>query len=315
MLARLGWNVFRIMLFGLVFYPATLLVGMATPTVTIGWSVAVALPYAIGGLTTLLVDARKHTVTAMLLGSGLSALAVLLVGALVFREGVICILMAVPLWLLAAAAGSGSVNTLRDAIDNRHRASASVLIMLPFAALFADANLPPRPESFTVSRTISINASQDEIWPSLLQLDGLEEDEGVWNIAQNVLGIPRPASARVVGVGVGTTRVARWGQNIRFEESITAWLENDRLAWNFAFPDDSISRYTDPHIHPDGPNLKVATGEYRLTSLPNGRTEVTLETTYAARTPVNWYASMWGELILGDIQTNILAIVKERAEP
>src|SRR5690606_30307893 len=126
--------------------------------------------------------------------------------------------------------------------------------------------------------SIVIEASPDQIWPHLLRLDGLRDEEGVWNITQDILRIPRPSSAVVNRDGMGAVRAAQWGNNIRFEEHITAWRENEEIAWKFVFPDDSISRYTDPHIHPDGASLKVATGAYRMIPLADGSTRLTLET-------------------------------------
>jgi hypothetical protein len=39
-----------------------------------------------------------------------------------------------------------------------------------------------------------------------------------------------------------------------------------------------------------------------------------LDTGYRMRTPVNGYAALWGELFLGDLEGNLLALVKQRAE-
>jgi hypothetical protein len=32
------------------------------------------------------------------------------------------------------------------------------------------------------------------------------------------------------------------------------------------------------------------------------------------RTPVNGYSALWGEMFIGDMEANLLAIVKQRAE-
>jgi hypothetical protein len=74
-----------------------------------------------------------------------------------------------------------------------------------------------------------------------------------------------------------------------------------------------LQHHTDEHIAPDGPLLKIDTGDYRLTPLPDGTTRLTLRTNYVAMTHVN-FARWWGELLLGDIQDNVLAVVKQRAE-
>lgn len=312
---RLALRIGFLLLLALGVYAWSHMVGVETGPWAIGWAVIVVLPYAIGALTQLFIyvpdTARKMPAWV----SPLAVIAIVLVlGAFILREGVICIVMLTPVWMIAALFGSLSVTNLHDVFKERHRSSAFVLVLLPFAAVFLDASAPPVVERFTVSRSVVISASANQIWPYLLKLEGLAPHDGVWNITQNLLGVPRPSSAVVVGEGIGSVRQARWGENIRFEERVTDWRLDKRLAWNFAFPDDSVSRYTDPHIRPDGRNLKIESGSYALTPLPGGTTRLTLETRYLARTPVNLYAAMWGELALGDIQTNILAIVKDRAE-
>ncbi len=311
---RLGLTVAGLMLVALGVQILGGIVAADYAWVSIGWSILVVAPFAIGAIAEL-IERPPGRPTGGLPGAGpIAVLVVLVAGAIFLREGVICILILAPLWLSSAVIGGYTAGYFRDAFDKRYRSNIAVLAALPFMALFLDANMPPPAERFSVSRNIVIDASEAEVWPHLLKLDGLTPDEGVWNITQDVLGVPRPSSATVVGEGAGSVRQARWGANIRFEEHITYWRENERLAWDFAFPDDSISRFTDPHIHPDGANLKIAHGAYRLDPLPGGKARLTLETHYIARTPVNLYASLWGELVLGDIQTNILAVVKTRAE-
>lgn len=313
-LLRLAEHIFWMLFLAFGVYGLAFLIAMDLSWVMAGWSILFVLPYAMGGLAELAFTSQAKPEA----GSGLAAmftlLLVLVAGGIFLHEGVMCILMLAPLWLLAALLGSASVSYFRKAFAERNRTNAVVLAMLPFAALMVDARLPPQPDPFTVTRSVTIAATPEAIWPYLLQLDALNTNEGIWNVTQDMLGIPRPTSAIVTGHGVGAVRAARWGDDIRFEEHITTWRENAHLGWTFAFPDDSISRYTDPHIHPDGVTLKIATGSYRLTSLAGGLTELRLETDYIARTPFNLYAAMWGELVLGDIQTNILAVVKARVE-
>lgn len=60
--------------------------------------------------------------------------------------------------------------------------------------------------------------------------------------------------------------------------------------------------------------LKIARGGYTLEPLEGGRVRVTLSTTYRMRSRLVWYAGLWGERMLGDVQDNVLAIIKTRAE-
>jgi hypothetical protein len=60
--------------------------------------------------------------------------------------------------------------------------------------------------------------------------------------------------------------------------------------------------------------LKIAHGGYTLEPLGEGRVRVTLSTTYRMRSRLDWYLALWGERMLGDVEANVLAIIKARAE-
>ena len=273
------------------------------------------LPFCLGAIATFLVDPKGMKADpGYFIIPPLLVASVFIVGALFFREGLVCVAALAPLWLVSALVGSVTVGLLRERFKQRNTINCGVLIVLPFAALLGEGGVSREPAVFTVARSIEIAARPEEIWPHLLKMDDISRREGRWNITQDLLGVPRPASA-VVEVGAdGPVRKARWGKTISFEEHIFAMQDRRELRWRFAFPNDSIRRHTDRHIAPDGENLKITEGGYDLRALTPEVTKLTLTTTYAVTTPVNHYGSVWGELLLGDIQSNILQIVKDRSE-
>jgi hypothetical protein len=109
-------------------------------------------------------------------------------------------------------------------------------------------------------------------------------------------------------------RTAYWGDKIDFDEDITQWHPGRRLGWSFSFANSSLQDFTDKHIAPDGQFLKIDSGDYTLTPLGDDATLLTLRTRYVAKTHVNLYAELWGEILLGDIESNVLAVIKQRAE-
>jgi len=109
-------------------------------------------------------------------------------------------------------------------------------------------------------------------------------------------------------------RLARWGADAGFEEIVTRVEPGRMIAWKFAFPDPSLQNRVDRHVSPDGETLKIRSGSYRLDPLPGGGTRVTLTTSYAMRSRMGWYFGWWGEKMLGDVEDNVLAIVRARSE-
>ena len=280
-----------------------------------GFGFLMMIPFALGGLAT---------------GAGLKiytsigcVFAPLILFAVVFpfvyfglAEGLVCILMALPFWL-AAGLGGGIATYLihrRQASTERARIKVVALLSLPFAMIYAEEMSPPAWHERVVVREVIINASAEEVWPLLVSIPAISPDEGKATFTHDWADIPRPSEARLVERASGLVRQARWGSDIRFEERITALTPGEAIAWNFAFPDDSVQQYTDRHVAPDGPLLKIASGGYQITTLGEDRVRLTLRTTYQMRSRLRWYLGWWGEVMLGDVQDNVLAIIKARAE-
>lgn len=282
---------------------------------TISLTFLLLLPAALSALVSFLADLASdrrllfHLKVPLFLNG-----AILIAGAVFLREGVLCVVMLLPLWLPAAFAGSLLTFGIRRRIRERGRLFCAALLLIPLLAAQIEAQYPPRPEAYVVTREVIIDAPPERVWPLLVSIPAIAPDERKWNVAQDVMGIPRPVSASLERRGGSLVREARWGSGVRFEEHIARWEPLRAIEWRFAFPDGSVREHTDRHIAPDGTHLRVERGGYRLEAAPEARTRVILETHYVLRTPLNRYAAWWGDLLLGGIQENVLAIVKQRAE-
>ncbi len=240
-------------------------------------------------------------------------LAVIVASVFLLREGVICIILLAPLWLISGVIGTGITYSMRNrAKDGTTYCSA--LLLAPLMAMQIEAQVPLPIAEASVTRSIIVNASPAQIWPLLLGIPDVHPGEGRWNLSQDVIGIPRPVGARLIGSGLGADRYADWGDRIKFRERITDWQPGKTLGWRFIFDDIEGWKFTDRHLMPDSPHFHITTGGYRMEPLANGRTRVILDTRYMVRTPVNLYSQLWGEFFLGDVENNLLGLVKGRAE-
>ncbi len=232
---------------------------------------------------------------------------------IILHEGAVCLIMLSPIWVVAGWAGAFlSRSRRRRRVDpNVFRSS---LLLLPLMAGLLEGQISFPEDHVTLTRRIVVHATPEEVWPHAVANADIRDAEGEWTLSQNIVGFPRPRAAVLRGEGVGAIRTAYWAHQISFDEVVTEWRPGRRLGWKFAFGNDSLRNYTDKHISPDGQYLKIDTGGYTLQKLPSGDTELSLETNYIAKTHVNIYAELWGELFLGDVQNNVLAIVKQRAE-
>lgn len=281
----------------------------------VGYTLMVVLPAALSAFVAWVGSMRRDwRRSTFFLVPVWIAIGITVVGAAFLREGVICIVMILPLWMLFGVIGVWPVYLYRRSHSRPDKDvfRANALLLLPFLALAVDHYVEPPQSSYVVTREITVAAPPATAWQQLLAIPAIAPGEGRWNISQDILRLPRPAGASLTRRGVGAVRDARWQDGIRFQEIITRWRPGEAIEWRFAFPDPSIHRRTDRHINPNSRQLRVEAGGYRLIPLAGGGTKIRLWTRYHVATPVNGYTAMWGEVILGDIQDNILAIVGGR---
>ena len=238
---------------------------------------------------------------------------VCVVSAFILKEGVVCLILLAPIWLVSGWIGAFTLKRIRKREIDPTLFNSS-LLLLPLLAGVVEAQIAFPHQGFVVKRSIIIDADCDEVWPYAVANADIRPSEGRWTFSQSVLGLPRPHASAIDHEGVGAIRTAYWGDHIHFDEVITDWQPGRKLKWDFAFNNTSLQDYTDRHISPNGPMLKIASGDYTLEHMAPNRTRLTLQTRYIAKTHANLYAALWGEVFLGDIEDNVLAIIKHRAE-
>jgi hypothetical protein len=227
------------------------------------------------------------------------------------HEGVICLVMLAPIWLGSGWAGAFAMRSQRQ---RKGGAVESSFLIIPLVAAILEAQTPIPHETVTLTRSVLVRATPDEIWTYAVSSRDIGAHEGRWTITHNIIGMPRPKESVIVGTSVGAVRTAFWGEHVNFEERIVTWEPGRKLGWRFNFKNSSVQDYTDKHVSPDGEFLKIDSGDYILRPVSADMTELTLTTRYIAKTHVNPYAKLWGELMMGDIQDNVLTIIKDRAE-
>ncbi|MBB3980966.1 hypothetical protein GGR44_000597 [Sphingobium fontiphilum] len=280
----------------------------------ISFTFLLVLPAAVTAFVSFVGDPMAERNRAYYMTMPLWLLGVLILLSIpVLKEGVICVVMLSPLWLASGMAGAYATYRLRGRAGDGGTYCMAVLA-LPLIAMQVEPMIPLPQATATVSRSIVVNATPAEIWPLLRGIPDVRPGEGAWTFTQDVLGVPRPIGAHMLGEGIGATRLANWGRQVRFAEHIVDWQPDRSIGWRFDFRGLDAWQFTDRHLMPDSRYFKVTTGGYHMERIGNRRTRVTIYTDYWMQTPVNAYSRLWGELFLGDIENNLLALIRQRAE-
>lgn len=284
-----------------------------------GMAAFLAIPASIGGLLCYIADpdGEANPMGCIIIPT-LGLLAVIGLAVVFLKEGAICIAMILPIWIPAAIGGYAvnwwNARERRKRLAKNNQLYSVAWLLFPLLLLGLEQIYPSEWQSREVTRDMVIKAAPKQIWPLLVRIPDIASDEGQGNFTQDILGVPRPKNAEIVEEGDALVRKAQWGGDIHFEERIDRLEPQRAIEWSFAFPDRSIERYVDRHVSPKGAILRIESGGYRLKPLNNGFTHVRLTTRYRMRTRFAAYLGWWGEILLGDIENNVLAIIKERTE-
>lgn len=296
-----------------------LLIEAVNPSGLISFTFLLALPAAVTAFITYVGDPlAERSRSFYTAGVPFSLFGAVVVASIVFlREGVICILMLAPFWLALSALGgyiTWRLRNRREPTENIFR--ASTLLLIPLVAMQVEPVIPLPRDSGRITRSIVIDADPATVWHHARGVPHIAPDAGTWNISQDIIGLPRPIGAHLDRDGVGATRRVEWQDGIRFKEVVSDWQPARRLWWRFRFDETDLDAWAmqDRHLLPDSPHYRITDGGYVLEGLGDGRTRLTLTTNYWVQTPVNWYGHLWGELLVGDVSRNVLAVIQQKSE-
>ncbi|MEA2765484.1 MAG: hypothetical protein QOK07_1888 [Gemmatimonadaceae bacterium] len=226
-------------------------------------------------------------------------------------EGVLCLLMALPL-----AAGLGIMGgVIGRQIALRGRANltgaAAILFVIPTGALVekVTASAPP---TYEVVTTVDVAAPATIVWEKVVQFKEIEAPLP-WYFRT---GIAYPVRATIAGRGVGAIRRCEFSTGA-FVEPITVWDEPRRLAFSVReqpAPLTELSIYSRvyaPHVNG---YFRSERGEFRLIPLKNGGTRLEGHTWYSVAIHPQGYWRAISEVLLHDIHRRVLDEVKREAE-
>jgi hypothetical protein len=276
------------------------------------------VPVGIGFLTLTLapdqlLDSRAYRILSPWMASLLGLLGVWATG----WEGKICIAMMLPVMLPLSNLGGLIAYRMRRRPRMRGRMYAAgvfSILLLPYVAGPVEGGIPPAMRLRTVERAIRIHAAPDDVWRQIVRVPRIRPEEYGSSLVHRI-GFPRPVEATLSHPGVGGVRRASFERGVVFVETVTAWEPDRLLAFTIhADPTTIPPGALDEHVTVGGEYFDVLDGTYRIE--PAGPRDVVLHlsSTHRLSTRFNFYASLWSDLVMGQIQANILQVVKHRAE-
>jgi hypothetical protein len=271
-----------------------------------GWTVFALFPVVLGGLAAWVFRPATGARAA-----GLGALTVTAATGLLLiagLEGVVCILMALPLAAPLGALGGWLMYHAESSRFGTRRVTA--LLLLPPATLLWDAKAAP--PVFEVRTQIMVAATPEQVWKHVVAFSDLAEPQEWFFRA----GLAYPRRARIEGSGPGAIRYCEFSTG-PFVEPIEVWDEPRLLQFSVTenpAPMDEWSPYArvaPMHLHG---YLVSKRGQFRLAPLADGRTLLEGTTWYQHGLWPAEYWRWWSDAIIHRIHLRVLNHVRMLAE-
>lgn len=279
-----------------------------------GVSLFVAGPFSLGLIAAIIHGYHGNRTLRSCVG--VASLSVVILSAVFFAfaiEGVICIIMALPLGIVMAAFGAwvGYYIQLRPSSKNdSSRLIILIFTVMPLLMGFEYAT-KPEPVLFAVKTYVDVNAPVETVWKNVVEFSRLPEPtEMLFKV-----GISYPTHAEIKGEGVGAIRYCNFSTG-SFVEPITVWDENRLLKFDVVdqpVPMKELSPYNvdAPHLHGYMVSQK---GQFLLRELPEGKIRLEGTTWYTNKMWPESYWKIWSDYIIHKIHLRVLKHIRNISE-
>jgi hypothetical protein len=225
-------------------------------------------------------------------------------------EGLVCVVMALPLALAIALLGGVFGRAIAVHTPGRPVHVASLVLAAPlFAGL--DRGRGPTP-LYEVDDSVVIEAAPATVWRNVVSFSTLAPPEE----ALFRLGIAYPRRAWIEGTGAGAIRHCEFSTGT-FVEPVTRWEAPRRLSFDITAQPVPL-RELSPYGRIEPPHLRgyfrARRGEFQLTDLPGGRTQLTGRTWYELDIGPRAYWRVYADAIVAAIHRRVLAHIERLSE-
>ena len=274
-------------------------------------------PFAMGFISVWLIErSRSLHIVYWIFFPWAPLVAGILLSIAALWEGFICAIMFAPVGMVLASAGGalGGLLGKHQRLNSSRNMIAACVLLFPLILGPWEQRIFLRNEVRQVQTSIDIQAPPSAVWRNIERVPPIQAAELPSSWARSI-GFPAPIEATLSYEGVGGVRHATFAGGVLFIENIDVWEPERRLAFSIHAQTAQIPPTTlDAHVTVGGPFFDVLRGEYTLEPLPNGITRLHLSSQERVSTDFDWYAHLWTDAVMRDLQTSILHVIRTRCE-
>lgn len=245
------------------------------------------VPFVVGLIIAYYNDAITSSRKIVMMAAVFAVVGLVVFAVLSGREGTICALMALPVFIVMALIG-GFIG-VRVFKRNRNKLYVSAFVLLPFIIAPIENKIGIKDKIFTEHTKIEITANSDQVWENITRVKRIGKEENNYSLFQ-FMGFPRPIEAELDTVAVGGIRKAIFARGLFFTETVTKVEPNRILAFDIKADPNSIPpKALDEHVTVGGKYFDVLEGKYEIEQVGKEKIILHLTSQFRLSTPFNFY--------------------------
>jgi hypothetical protein len=222
--------------------------------------------------------------------------------------------MAAPLFMLLASAGGYLfmlMHKSKEASAAVQNTMLGIILLAPYIVTPLEMRIP-EPDSYRyVKNEIIINAPVNKVWGNVISIPRISEEDQAFSIF-HLFGVPKLMEAPLSYEGIGGTREITFENGLSFIETVTSWDELNHV--NFSLSPNPKSIAPAPFNMVGIRYFSVTEMNWWIEEIDDRRVILHLRSQHRLSTHFNSYAGLWTHLMLSNLQSYVLQMIKTRAE-
>jgi hypothetical protein len=273
----------------------------------------IGTPFVVGALTIYGLRDAPQSLASWIFRPWASIALMLLGCAIALLEGLICLALMAPLFLLCASIGGLLMGVLLR-FKPPKPSQLGVFAALPFLLLAGETQVPLSVSQQEIRQSIEIDAPPQRVWSEILTARDITAQELPLSFT-HLIGVPKPVEGVNVHTPEGEIRFSRWQRGVNFRALVVARKEHESITWRYAFNVHSFPPGTmDEHVEIGGRYFDLQDTSFNLSPLGEGRTRLEIVAHYRVTSSINLYAVPVARLLGHDFIHTILVLYKGRSE-
>ena len=274
------------------------------------------VPPAIGALTVYLAPQEyRRSIPYALLMPWIS-ITIVCIGSIAFAlEAMICILMALPIFLVLSSMGGYLFlyrNRDKDKPPTHQNTMLGIILIAPYLFSPFEMSLPINASYKIVGNKITIDAPANTVWENIITIPQIGPNEQGFSIF-HVFGVPKLLeTSALTQAGIGGLRTTIFDNGLAFTETVTYWDKNNRI--NFSISPSDQTTAPAPFSMIGKKYFAVTEMNYWIEPVDQDTIILHVTSQHQLTTHFNSYAGIWTDFMLSSLQNYVLQMIKARAE-